>query len=84
MTKLDRMVLASMVEKEFKVQTRVGVNCIYYKPCRFLGTGDRSRDKIEYVEDLTTSIVDFIRSSKRVVDCYCTITGEEVKINFIA
>lgn len=83
MTKLDSMVLASMVEKEFKVQTRVGFNCIYYKPCRSLGYGDDKKDKIEYVEDLTESIVDFIRNTRRVMDCYCTITGEEVKINFI-
>lgn len=83
MTKLDSMVLAAMVEKEFKVKTRAGFNCMYFAPNRFLGCGDKKRDKIEYVEDLTISIVDFIRNTKRVMDCYCTITGEEVKINFI-
>lgn len=83
MTRLDRMVLATMVQKEFNVRTRVGFNCIYFTPNRFLGCGDKKRDKIEYVEDLTTSIVDFIRDTRIVMDCYCTITGEEVKINFI-
>ncbi len=83
MTKLDSMVLASMVGKEFKVQTRVGYGCMYFTPNRFLGFGDEKKDKIEYVEELTESIVDFIRDSGRVADCYCRITGEEVKIIFI-
>lgn len=83
MTRLDSMILAVMVEREFKVKTRAGFNCMYFTPNHFLGHGDKERDKIEHVEDLTTAIVDFIRETKRVMDCYCTITGEEVKINFI-
>ena len=83
MTKLDSMVLATMVQKELNVKTRAGFNCMYFTPNRFLGCGDKKRDKIEYVEDLTVSIVDFIRDTRMVMDCYCTITGEEVKINFI-
>ena len=48
-----------------------------------LGFGDKCKDKIDYVEDLTNEIVDCIRYSGLVNDCFCRITGEEVKIIFI-
>ena len=82
MSRIKSMQVAYAVQREFGIKTRAGLNCFYYNPCRFLGAGDNRRDKIEYVEDLTTQIVDFLRDSKQVTDCFCRITGEEVKISF--
>lgn len=82
MSRIKSMQIAYVIQKEFGIKTRAGLNCLYYNPCRFLGAGDKERDKVEHVEDLTTQIVDFLRDNGLVTDCFCRITGEEVKINF--
>lgn len=78
MSRLKAMQIAYTVEKKFEVKTRAGQNCIYVTPYLYLGEDD----KITCVENLTTEIVDFLRDTKQVVDCFCRITGEEVKISF--
>lgn len=82
MPRIKLMKIAHEIQHKFGVETRTGRNCIYYKPCRFLGAGDKRKDKIEHVEDLTMAIVDHLRDNKIVNECFCRITGEEVKINF--
>lgn len=83
MTRLQLLSLANGIQRHYGVKTRVGMNCLYFTPNRMLGFGDKCKDKIEYVEDLTNEIVDCIRYSGLVNDCFCRITGEEVKIIFI-
>lgn len=82
MTRLQLMGMAYGVSKQFNVRTRIGQNCLYFIPDAMLGFGDEERDKVEYVEDLTNEIVDYIRYSGLANDCFCRITGEEVKLIF--
>ena len=57
MSRIKSMQVAYAVQREFGIKTRAGLNCFYYNPCRFLGAGDKRRDKIEYVEGGTKSFI---------------------------